>query len=78
MRKCTVLQYRQEYDDIRDNMDADKKYFLNEFLKILAHAENYYKQRKYMALFNSGLVLAFICIQIQHYSLANKVYSMFA
>ena len=42
-RKCTVLQYRHEYEDIRDNMDADKNYFLTEFLKILAYAENYYK-----------------------------------
>lgn len=59
-------------------MDADKNYFLNEFLKIMAYSENYYKQKKYSALFNAGMTLAFICIQIQHYTLANKVYSMFA
>ena len=59
-------------------MDADKNYFLNEFMKILAYSENYYKQRKYIALFNCGMVLGFICIQIQHYALANKVYSLFA
>ena len=78
MRQFTVLRSKQAHVDIRENMDADKNYFLNEFLKIMAHVENYYKQRKYIALFNAGMVLAFICIQIQHYALANKVYSMVA
>ena len=48
--------------DKRENLDSDKVYFTNEFLKILAFAENYYKQRKFIALFNSGMVLAFLCI----------------
>ena len=59
-------------------MDTDKNYFLTEVMKLLAHSENYYKQKKYIALFNSGMVIAFLCIQINHYALANKVYSMFA
>lgn len=77
MRQYTVLRSKQAHVDIRENMDADKNYFLNEFLKIMAHSENYYKKGNYKALFNSGMVLAFICIQIQHYTLANKIYSMF-
>ena len=63
---------------MRANLDTDKNYFLNEFLKLLAHAENYWKQKQYMAVYNSALVIAFICIQIKHYSLASKVYSLFA
>ena len=58
-------------------MDADKKYFLNETLKLLAHAENYYKNKKFVALFNSGLIIAFVCVQVKHFTLACKVYSLF-
>jgi len=43
-------------------MDADKNYFLTEFMKLLAHAENYYKQKNFFAFFNSGMTIAFICI----------------
>ena len=43
-------------------VDSDKQYFLNEFLKLLAFAESYYKQKQYMAWYNSGMVIAFICI----------------
>ena len=77
MRQHTILRSQDLHVDKRENTDADKVYFINEFLKILAYAENYYKQRKFIALFNTGMVLAFLCIQIQHYALANKVYSMF-
>jgi len=66
-----------DVDNKRPNVDADKNYFLNEMMKLLAHAENYEKNQKYVALFNSGLVIAFLCISVKHYSIACKVYSLF-
>ena len=64
--------------DLKDNVDIDKQYFVDEFLKLLAFAENYYKLGMWIAFYNSGLVIAFICVQTQHYSLAAKVYSLFS
>lgn len=77
-RQNTVLRSKQAHVDLRPNMDADKNYFLNEFMKLLAFAENYMKQKQYVALYNAAMALAFICIQVRHYALANKVYSLFA
>jgi len=45
MRPHTVLRSRQSHVDIRPQMDSDKNYFLNEFLKLLAFSENYYKHK---------------------------------
>ena len=63
--------------DLRINIDTDKQYFIDEFLKIMCFAEDYYRLGKWLAFYNSGLVLAFIAIQTLHYTLATKVYSMF-
>ena len=43
-------------------MDADKNYFLNEVMKLLAFAENYFRHKQYVAMYNAGLALAFVCI----------------
>ncbi len=72
-----MLRSTHAHVDIRPNFDADKNYFLNEMLKLLAYAENYFRQKQYMALYNSSLVLAFMCIQVRHYTLACKIYSLF-
>ena len=61
-REFTILRSKQAHIDLRPMVDSDKQYFLNEFLKLLAFAENYYKQKQYLAWFNSGMVIAFICI----------------
>ena len=58
-------------------VDTDKNYFLNEVLKLLAYSEYYFRQRKFTELYNAGLMIAFLCVQTQHYALACKVYSLF-
>ena len=73
-----MLRSKQAHVDLRPNMDADKNYFLNETLKLLAHADNYIKNKKFVALYNAGMVIAFLCIKVQHFALACKVYSLFA
>lgn len=55
----------------------DKKKFLEEVLKLLAYADMYFKQRSYTGFYNAGLTIAFMCIQVSHFSLADKVYSLF-
>lgn len=42
-------------------VDSDKSYFLNELLKLLAYAEDYLRKREFVALFNAGLLIAFLC-----------------
>lgn len=59
------------------NMDVDKKYFLQEFLKLIAFSEMYYRERQFVAFYNTGMTVAFIAVQVNHFGLANKVYSMF-
>ena len=44
-REFTILRTKQSHVDLRPMVDSDKQYFLNEFLKILGFAENYYKQK---------------------------------
>ena len=44
-REFTILRTKQSHVDLRPMVDSDKHYFLNEFLKILGFAENYYKQK---------------------------------
>ena len=77
LRPHSVLRSKKDDVDIRPGFDADKNYFLKEFLKLLAYAENYQKVKQFVGFYNTGLMLAYFCIQIQHYSLANKVYSLF-
>lgn len=77
-RQHTVLRSVLPHVDLRPQVDSDKMYFLNEFLKLLAYSENYYKLKQYVGFYNSCLVITFICVQTHHYSLACKVYSMFA
>ena len=47
---------------IAPNVDIDKKYFLNEFLKLLGYSDMYYKQRNFMALYNAALTCAFLAV----------------
>lgn len=44
-RTLTVLRSKLGHVDLRPMVDADKNYFLNEFLKLLSFAENYLKQK---------------------------------
>ena len=44
-RPHTVLHSKQHDVDIRANVDSDKNYFLNEFLKLMAFAESYFRKR---------------------------------
>lgn len=78
IRPHTILRSKLAHVDMRPNMDTDKNYFLNETLKLLAHADNYTKNKKFVALYNAGMVIAFLCVKVQHYALACKVYSLFA
>ena len=57
-----MLRSKFAHVDLRPMVDADKNYFLNEFLKLLAHAEKYFRKREYVSLYNAGLAIAFICI----------------
>ena len=75
-REFTILNVTSQVD-LREQVDSDKMYFLNEFLKLQAYAENYYKIKQYVGFYNAGIVIAYICIQTHHYSLACKVYSLF-
>ena len=77
-RQYTILRSVLSHVDLRPHVDSDKMYFLNEFLKLLAFSEHYYKTKQHVGFYNACLVIAFICIQTHHYSLACKVYSMFA
>lgn len=43
LRPHTVFRSKKDDVDIRPNFDADKNYFLKEFMKLLAYAENYQK-----------------------------------
>ena len=43
----------------------------------MAHAENFFRLKHFVQLYNAGLLIAFLCIMTQHYSLACKVYSLF-
>lgn len=61
-RAHTILKAYQNHVDIRPMVDADKNYFLNELLKLMAFAEKYFRLHKFMELFNAGLAIAFFCI----------------
>ena len=43
LRPHTVFRSKKDDVDIRPDFDADKHYFLKEFMKLLAYAENYQK-----------------------------------
>lgn len=73
----SLLRSKFAHVDLRPMVDTDKNYFLNELLKLLAFAEHYFRTRQFVELYNAGLVIAFICIQTHHYTLACKVYSLF-
>lgn len=77
-RKTTILRSTAAHVDLRPNVDSDKMYFLNELMKLLAYAENYYKEKEYMGFYNSAMVIAYLCIQMRHFKMAGKVYSLFA
>lgn len=77
-RKTTILRSTAAHVDLRPNVDSDKMYFLNELIKLLAFAENYYKEKEYMGFFNSALVISYLCIMMKHLKIAAKVYSLFA
>ena len=61
-RNDTILRSRVDHVDVRPMVDADKKYFLNELLKLLAYAEKYFRMKRFIELYNAGLAVAFICI----------------
>lgn len=44
-RKASILKSTAAHVDLRPNVDSDKMYFLNELLKLLAFAENYYREK---------------------------------
>lgn len=44
-RPHSILRSNQVDVDIRANVDTDKNYFLNEFLKLLAYAEQYLRSK---------------------------------
>ena len=58
-------------------VDMDKKLFLGELLKLMGYAGMYWKQQQYTAFYNAGLTIAFVSVQVNHYILADKVYSLF-
>ena len=58
-------------------IDLDKKVFLIEVLKLLAHADAYFRKYNYVAFYNAALAITFMCVQTKQYTLAEKVYSMF-
>lgn len=74
-RKYTL--FRSSIVKIIPNVDMDKKYFLEEFLKLLSYADMYFKQFEYVAFYNTGLALSFCAIQTKQQVIANKVYSLF-
>jgi len=61
-RQYTILKSSFTHVDLRPQVDSDKMYFLNEFLKLLAFSENYHKIKEYVGFYNSGLVIAFMCV----------------
>jgi len=75
IRAATVL--KSNIVRLVPNVDMDKKLFLCEFMKILAYADSYFKQRLYVAFYNAALTLTFLAIQVSEYSLADKTYSLF-
>ena len=77
-------QENRQYSALRSKIikilpmvDMDKKLFLQEFLKLLAYADMYFRQRHYMAFYNAGLTIAYCAIQTNQLQLADKVYSLF-
>jgi hypothetical protein len=59
-RKYTIFTSNQV--KILPQIDIDKKYFLNELLKLLGYADMYFKQRSFMAFYNAGITAAFMAI----------------
>ena len=59
-RKFTILTSNQVR--IVPQVDIDKKYFLNELLKLLGYADTYFKQRNFIAFYNAGITAAFMSI----------------
>ena len=74
-RQHTVL--RSSIVKVIPQTDMDKKLFLGELLKMMGYAEMYYNSRQYVAFYNVGLTIAFTAVQVQHFVLADKVYSLF-
>lgn len=77
-RKTTILRSTAAHVDLRPNVDSDKMYFLNELMKLMAFAENYYREKQFIGFYNAALVVAYLCIKMRHLKIACKVYSMFA
>ena len=42
--------------------DMDKKLFLCELLKLLAHADIYFKTQKFVAFYNTAITITFLCV----------------
>ena len=59
-------------------VDLDKRQFLKELLKLFAHVDVYLKKKEYIALANLGVAVAFLAVLIRQFTVALKVYSMFA
>ena len=74
-REGTAL--RADFIQLTPNVDVDKKIFLEEYLKVLAYADMYYKQREYTGFYNCALLLSFLAIYVRQFILAEKVYSLF-
>ena len=43
-------------------VDMDKKFFLEEFLKLLGYADIYFKKHEFVGFYNTGQMLCFCAI----------------
>jgi hypothetical protein len=60
IRNNTVL--RSSISVLQNQVDNDKKLFLQEFVKLLAYSDMYFKQRQFTAFYNAALTLTFMAV----------------
>jgi len=77
MEQRPYTVFRSAIVSVIPQVDMDKKLFLEEYLKLLGYADMYFKQREFVAFYNTGLVLAYCSVVTQTHFLAHKVYSLF-